>query len=751
MLRNYVAKFRWTDCEPCTGKDCPEKDGTAWSPTDIPDGARKLDANVRLVTLAVFDLEGDKHTPLPDQVLTDLGKRLRQHTYAVHSTHGGRGFYRLLLPMTRPVTPEEWPRVWAGLIERFQLPADTKCGNPARIYYLPSAPRGSETIATSNEGVIVDPDEFLAESVPTAPDAPRATETRTASLLPISEGPPPETKGPEKIDVGAVRDALKNCRGLKSSPIRETLLTGAPLAVVGGRDDALVRAMATIATAAAADTPTAAAVAVAEPSIRAMDCEPEGVQHWLDLAAEKFERAQQRRIQKDTEDRKQHLDLFGLTEEIFNTPSPLITPDGPTPQTAWADELIFLKTKDGNFSTPKSCEFNGQLVLMHDPYWANTLRWNDVTKEIEITGGPLAKVDPGDREIFVQSWFQKSKYKIDLTRETIGALMLYVARQNRYDPLANYLAAAKWDGTKRLEGLFRTYFGATNDPAYLADIGPRWMISCVARALQPGCKVDTVLILQGEQGKKKSTACFALSSPWFSDSEIDVHDKDSKELAGKRWFIELGELTTLSKHDVESLKRFLSQRADEFRPPYGRKNEVFQRRCIFIGTGNRDEFLKDTTGARRFWPITCDAIDLEAIQRDRDQLWAEAVVRYHRGEAWWFDAGTPEALRQAQAANNYQEAPEHEEYTEAISRWWYRLPPEKRPESITAYDVAREALDNMPLSQMPRESVRIGRSLRDLGFKKKRIRRGERLVWSYEPSEHLRTAQGPVTPKLSVA
>jgi putative DNA primase/helicase len=157
------------------------------------------------------------------------------------------------------------------------------------------------------------------------------------------------------------------------------------------------------------------------------------------------------------------------------------------------------------------------------------------------------------------------------------------------------------------------------------------MVGAVARVFQPGCRVDHMLILEGEQGLKKSTTIEILGGEWYTDARLNFADKDSLLIVQGRWIIEMAELEGMNKADTSETKKFLTQHVDLFRPPYGRKLVKYPRRCVFAGTVNLDAYLKDDSGNRRFWPVRVTAIDADALRRDVDQLWAEAVALYKAG------------------------------------------------------------------------------------------------------------------------
>lgn len=223
-----------------------------------------------------------------------------------------------------------------------------------------------------------------------------------------------------------------------------------------------------------------------------------------------------------------------------------------------------------------------------------------------------------------------------------------VAHDTPFHPVREYLRRLTWDGVPRLDGWLQNYLGATGPRQYLQAVGRCLLISAVARVMRPGCQVDHVLVLEGPQGIGKTSAIRVLGGEWATDCVHGMEGVDAAiQLSGK-WLVELSELASMRRSEVEVVKAFVSRTVDRYRPPYGRRAVDVPRQCVFIGTTNCSQYLRDATGNRRFWPVRCEKVDVEAIEQDRNHLWAEAFARYNGGDVWHLDPATAQVAAEEQ-------------------------------------------------------------------------------------------------------
>lgn len=378
----------------------------------------------------------------------------------------------------------------------------------------------------------------------------------------------------------------------------------------------------------------------------------------------------------------------------------------------WAMGLNWSLKADGGLR-PSSLN-NVTLMIENHPEIRDRLSLNRFSYEVWIRGGlPSDDGEEPDREladndeVAVAGWLNTLGLMPGV--QTVGQVVRLIASRRSFDPVEDYLLGLKWDGKKRIDD-WLTYYAGAEKNAYTRTVGPKFMISSVARVLEPGCKVDTMLVLEGPQGLKKSTLARALfGSEWFSDQVGDVTSKESAIQIQGLWCIEVAEMDQFSRADDRAVKSFLSRLDDRYRPPYGRSSIKRPRRCVFIGTINPEGsgWLKDATGGRRYWPVTCVAIDVPAVMADRDQLWAEAVERYRGNEPWWLEADE-EAIAHAE-----QEARQTEDLWDRRIKDF--LHSKAATETFTNSDVVEEGLALAVDKRNPGVEKRVGAILTRMG------------------------------------
>ena len=320
---------------------------------------------------------------------------------------------------------------------------------------------------------------------------------------------------------------------------------------------------------------------------------------------------------------------------------------------------------DGNWKDALSVTENGTykktinnlvLILEHDPQ----LKGKIVTDEFAGCGlvlGPLPWRDEDARRRWTDAddagclWYMETFYGIPSKDKLIAALAI-VGGKNTVNEVRDYLTGLQWDGEKRLDTVLVDYLGA-EDNAYTRAVMRKSAVAAVARAIVGGVKYDYMPILAGPQGIGKSTLLATLGREWFSDSLTTFEGKEAAEMLQGTWINEIGELTAMSRYETSAVKQFLSKRKDIYRAAYGRRTEEHPRRCVFFGTSNDSEFLKDYTGNRRFWPVDVGVLDpkksvFDDLPGEVDQIWAEAVAYWRLGEPLYLTGDVERLAQEAQ-------------------------------------------------------------------------------------------------------
>lgn len=354
----------------------------------------------------------------------------------------------------------------------------------------------------------------------------------------------------------------------------------------------------------------------------------------------------------------------------------------------------------------------------------STLRYNEFSGEIEIKDKvklPWKPVDPAkwsdEDTIQLKYWLGRSTH-VEFSTTTLEEAIYLRASIEAYHPVKEYAESIKWDGKPRIDTWLSDYCGVTKTP-YSMAVGRCTLIAAMARLYNPGCQHDHMLVLEGEQGSGKSSVVRILGGKWYADIQIDPHDKDTPINMADAWICEASEMQFMRNRDADALKSFLTKIADKLRKPYGRRTVSMPRKTIFIGTINPNSrgYLVDETGNRRFWPVTTYGIKLKELKRDRDQLWAEAKVRFEAGEPHYLvEDELIEAARLEQAARMTTE-----EWQEVIVDWLERHK-EDVPEILTTSTIATYALGMSTQNLGQIEARRIFKVMKTLGYENVRAR-----------------------------
>ncbi|BDG74052.1 virulence-associated E family protein [Roseomonas fluvialis] len=366
------------------------------------------------------------------------------------------------------------------------------------------------------------------------------------------------------------------------------------------------------------------------------------------------------------------------------------------------------KCQNGQDGTPRGNLYNALLALREDGRLRGVFRLDEMLRVVVIpehrahmTMVPATEVHVGRLQAMLQEEGLET-----VGKETVHQAVEIIAAENAFHPVRDYLGALRWDGKPRLGTWLHVYLGAEAS-AYTSGIGTMFLIAMVARVMQPGAKCDYMLILEGAQGARKSTACRILGGAWFSDNMPDIRGgKDvSQHLKGK-WLIEVAEMSALDKAEAAALKAFVTRDTERYRPSYGRLEVIEPRQCVFIGTTNKVAYLRDETGGRRFWPVKVGVIDTDALTRDRDQLFAEAVALFNQGAGWWPTSGFESMHIRPQQEQRY----EVDAWEDVIATWL-----DGRAQ-VTLLDVATQAIGLDRSKVGTQEQRRIAAALERLGW-----------------------------------
>ena len=383
------------------------------------------------------------------------------------------------------------------------------------------------------------------------------------------------------------------------------------------------------------------------------------------------------------------------------------------------------------YAEPLDLALNARIIFEHDPRWRNRIEFNE-----------FAGVTTIDREFLLDHvcynaklWLEEHYQNLNLPKKEVGAVVDNIGRNNPYHPVKDKLnSLPAWDGVSRLDKMLTRYFGAKDSELHDA-YSSKIMIAAVARVFEPGCQVDTMLGLIGRQGAKKGQSIKALAygDEWFSNTPLDIRNKDGAISIQGKWLVEIPECHGVFGGNYDMSKSWITIHVDRYRAPFATYAEDHKRGCVFWATTNSMdlEFLADSTGSRRFWFLTVKDIDLDGLIQARDQLWAEALYRYHAQEPWWLSP----KLEHMRGEQNKKFALS-DSWEDAVHKFIDCLD----LEDGIGYFLLDDLFDYLRIDNKGRDmksQKRLADILRSVGANKKRVRQGNTrtYMWTWSPDE----------------
>ena len=590
----------------------------------LSDGHRKT-GTVKTRSMLTYDLD-----QAPQDFVTTMQLEA-PYAWAVYSTHKhkpDKPRYRLIVPLLRDVTPEEYEAVMRKLGEEIGLKyMDSTTFQASRLMYWPSYSRDAEYIFEYNDEPVLDPDEILR----------RYPDWTDISYWPVC---------PDEIRVQKKRQEKQQDPTAKKGLVGTFCRTyDVPAAIsaflsdiyepVEGKDDRYTYLQGT----------THGGLVIYDGGAFCYSNHSTDPVHGMDLNA--FDLVRIHKFGHEDESAADNTPVTRLPSyqamlDMIRTDKNCIRTHDADRRGSAADD--FSEEPDHEWRLDLSRNKKGDveptidnlLLILKMDEALKGIKYNLLTRYVETTepapwqkkGGEWNNQD--DSELYIYLSIEYCAFK----RQDVADALVTVSRERSYHPIRDYLSSLpEWDGVTRAERILVDYLGADDTP-YTREVTKRWLIAAVSRVMRPGCKFDYVPVLSGPMGIGKSMLVGKLGGAWFSDnlSFEDMRDKSAAEKIQGTWINEISELKGMRKMEVESIKSFVSRQEDIYRPAYGRRVEHVQRGCVFIGTSNADDYLKDITGNRRFWPIEVtgktDLKPWDITEETRAQIWAEAWYYY---------------------------------------------------------------------------------------------------------------------------
>ncbi|AKA68527.1 virulence-associated E family protein [Clostridium scatologenes] len=644
----------------------------------LKNGRRKAEnvANRTLLTLDLDYVNGDIWSSI--ELLWDFGCLM----YSTHTHAPDNQRLRLIIPLSRPVLPDEYQAIARMVANDLGIDQfDDTTYEPCRLMYWPSTSSNGEYVFKVQDLKWLDPDEVLTrytfgwQDVSYWPESSRARAKINTAIK--KQEDPLEKKGV----IGAF------CRTYTITEVIEELLKDV---YVPGADDTRYTY---------AEGSTTGGVVIYEDKF---SYSHHGTDPTSGILCNAFDLVRIHKFGALDDDAKEDTPVNRLpsftrmsefaandekviqtlgkermekAQEDFDT----IIPDEEI-DTEWVKDLVY--TEQGKLRSTIS---NFLLIIENEPLLKGRIAYNEFSNRAVVTNqlpwrNKNNKADWNDTDDSGLREFIEKYYKISSTAKCADALALSFENHSIH-PVKEYLNNLFWDGIKRIDTLLIDYLGA-EDNNYVRTVTRKILVAAVARVFVPGIKFDNMPVLSGPQGIGKSTIIKKLGKDWYSDSLTTVSGKEAYEQLQGVWLLEMGEMMATKKADIEATKQFLSKQEDIYRVAYGRRTSRFPRQCVFIGTTNDREFLRDKTGNRRFWPVDVGvATQSKNVFKDLtdyeiDQVWAEAVMLWNDKEPLYLSKDELKEAEKQQEAHSEESAKAGliEEYlNRSITDNWYSL------------------------------------------------------------------------------